>query len=68
MLRESNAHELPLAVKMAKKYKFSEGLKITYLKAYHENLIKELPFNNKKYVPKYVREAQELGKKIGVRD
>lgn len=67
VVMKSNAHELPLAVKMAKKYKFSEGLKITYLKAYHENLIKELPFNNKKYVQKYVREAQELGKKIGVK-
>ena len=64
---KSNAHELPLAVKIAKKYKFSEGLKITYLKAFHQNLIKELPFNNKEYVQKYVRKAQELGKKMGVK-
>ena len=63
VVMKSNAHELPLAVKIAKKYKFSERLKITYLKAFHQNLIKELPFNNKEYVQKYVRKAQELGKK-----
>ncbi len=67
VVMKSNAHELPLAVKIAKKYKFSEGLKITYLKAYHKNLIKELPFNNKEYVQKYVREAQELGSRLGVK-
>ena len=67
VVMKSNAHELPLAVKIAKKYKFSEGLKITYLKAFHQNLIKELPFNNKEYVQKYVRKAQELGKKMGVK-
>ncbi len=66
VVMKSNAHELPLAVKYAKKYKFSEGIKITYLKAYTENMLSELPFNCKEYVQHYVRQAQKLGKSLGI--
>ena len=64
---KENAHELPLAVEYAHKHKCAEGLKITFLKAYDDNMIDSIPYDHKEYVNKYVREAQELGKKLNVK-
>lgn len=64
---KENAHELPEAVKLAKELDCKEGVKITFLKAYDDNLIDSIPFKHKQYVNKYVREAQRLGKELDVK-
>ena len=63
---KENAHELPLAVKLAKRLKCSEGLKITFLKAYDDNLIESVPFYHKQYVNSYVDEALKLAAELDV--
>jgi radical SAM protein with 4Fe4S-binding SPASM domain len=63
---KENAHELVEAVRYAHRHKFSEGIKITYLKAYTDDLIDQIPYDNLEEVQKWVREAQRLGKELGV--
>lgn len=61
---KENAHELPEAVRFAHSYGFSEGLKITYLKAYTDDLIDQIPFDHQEEVQRWVREAQSLGEEL----
>jgi len=63
---KDNAHELPEAVRYAHRHKFSEGVKITYLKAYTDDLIDQIPFDHQEEVQRWVREAQRLGAELGV--
>src|SRR5262249_40083567 len=61
-----NAHELIEAVRHAHRHKFSEGVKITYLKAYTDDLIDQIPFDHQEEVQRWVREAQRLGAELRV--
>jgi len=63
---KDNAHELPDAVRFAHKHGFSEGVKITYMKAYSDDLIDQIPFDNREEIGRWVREAQRLGEELGV--
>lgn len=63
---KENAHELPEAVKFAHKHNFSEGIKITYLKAYTDDLIEQIPFDHIDETNHWVREAQKLGKELNI--
>ena len=63
---KDNAHELPEVVRYAHRHKFSEGVKITYLKAYTDDLIDQIPFDHQEEVQRWVREAQRLGAELGV--
>ncbi|MFZ5774277.1 MAG: radical SAM/SPASM domain-containing protein [Thermodesulfobacteriota bacterium] len=63
---KDNAHELPLAVEYAHRHQFSEGVKITYLKIYSDNMADQLPYDHLDHINHWVRTAQEYGKKLGV--
>lgn len=63
---KDNAHELIEAVRYAHRHKFSEGVKITYLKAYTDDLIDQIPFDHQEEVQRWVREAQRLGAELRV--
>ncbi|MAE04753.1 MAG: hypothetical protein CMH76_00295 [Nitrospinae bacterium] len=60
-----NADELPEAVRFAHRHAFSEGVKITYLKAYTDDMIGQIPFDCLDEVQVRVREAQSLGRELG---
>ena len=64
---KENAHELPEAVRYAHEHRCSEGLKITFLKAYDDNLIESLPYDHQEYVNGYVEETRRLGRDLGVK-
>src|SRR5262249_54657419 len=63
---KDNAHELPEAVRYAHRHRFSEGVKITYLKAYTDDLVDQIPFDHQEEVQRWVREAQRLRARLGV--
>lgn len=63
---KDNAHELPEAVRYAHRHKFSEGIKITYLKSYTDDLIDQLPYDHMHEINHWTREAIRLGKELGV--
>lgn len=63
---KDNAHELPEAVRYAHRHAFSEGIKISYLKAYTDDLIDQIAFDHRDVVDARVAEAQALGAELGV--
>ena len=63
---KENAHELTKAVEFAHEHNFSEGIKITYLKAYTDDLLDQIPFDHIDETNSHVHEAQKRGEELGV--
>lgn len=62
----SNMHMLPDIVRLAHELECDVGVKITYFKSYTEELLHEIPFNDRERVIHYTQEAIELGNTLGV--
>ncbi len=67
VLTYENKNELNDAIRLAKELKFSEGVKITYLKAYSDDLIDITPFNHREEINEFVRSAQDLANELDIK-
>jgi len=67
VLTFENKEELSGIIKLAHELKCSEGIKITYLKAYAPEMVNMTPFKHRETIGQYVKEAQSLAKELDVK-
>ncbi|MCK5110911.1 MAG: radical SAM protein [Arcobacteraceae bacterium] len=67
VLTYENKEELNGIIRLAKELDCSEGVKITYLKAYAPELVNITPYKHRDIIGKYVKEAQALANDLEVK-
>lgn len=67
VLTYENKEELSGIIKLANELECTEGVKITYLKAYVPELVNITPYEHREIIGKYVKDAQALAKELNVK-